>query len=135
MKFKVVMENLEVKLSKGVYSLLKDYLKSNSNAMPEFNKQKLAAELEKAEVLTEKTLPEGFVSVNTKLKIEEEQSGKELEFILVEPKKAKQKLNKLSILSPIGVALAGYKSGDKVSWEMPDGIRNYFIKEVTPVVN
>ena len=129
------MENLELKLSKGVYSLLKDYLKSNSNTMLDFNKQKLTSELEKAEVLTEKLLPIEFVSINTKLKVKEEQSGDELEFILVEPKKAKQKLNKLSILSPIGVALAGYKTGDKVSWEMPDGIRNYYIKEVTPVVN
>ncbi|WP_353134359.1 GreA/GreB family elongation factor [Pseudopedobacter sp.] len=127
------MESLELKLSKGVYSLLKDYLKSNSNTMPDFNKQKLISELEKAEVLTEKALPTEFVSVNTKLKIREEDSGKELEFILVEPKKAKQKLNKLSILSPIGVALAGYKTGDIVSWEMPDGLRNYHIKEVTPV--
>lgn len=129
------MQNLELKMSKGVYSLLKDYLKSNSNSMPDYNREKLISELEKAEVLTEKTLPDGFVSVNTKLKVEDEQSGKELEFMLVEPKKAKQKLNKLSILSPIGVALAGYKSGDKVSWEMPDGIRNYVIKEVVPVVN
>jgi len=127
------MENVELKLSKGVYSLLKDYLKSNSNTMPDFNKQKLMFELEKAEVLTEKSLPTEFVSVNTKLKVKEEQSGKELEFILVEPKKAKQKLNKLSILSPIGVALAGYKKGDVVSWEMPDGLRNYHIKEVIPV--
>jgi len=127
------MENLELKLSKGVYSLLKDYLKSNSNTMPDFNKQKLMSELEKAEVLAEKLLPTEFVSINTKLKVKEEQSGEELEFILVEPKRAKQKLNKLSILSPIGVALAGYKTGDKVSWEMPDGIRNYYIKEVTSV--
>lgn len=124
------MENQELKLSKGVYSLLKGYLKSNSNTMPDFNKNKLAKELETAEVLTEKLIPEGFVTVNTKLKVEEENTGKELEFSLVEPSKAKQKLNKISILSPIGVALAGYKVGDKVEWEMPDGMKHYKIKEV-----
>ncbi|MFD1631517.1 GreA/GreB family elongation factor [Pseudopedobacter beijingensis] len=125
------MENVELKLSKGVYSMLKDYLKSNVNKMSDFNKQKLTNELGVAEVLTEKSIPEGFVSVNTKLKVVEEESGKELEFTLVEPKKAKQSINKISVLSPIGVALLGYKVGDKVSWEMPDGIRNYAIKEAS----
>lgn len=127
------MENSKLILSKGVYSLLKGYLKSNSNVMPEHNRIKLSEELEKAEVVTEKLVPEDVVSLNRKIKVAEEESGKELEFTLVEPTKAKQKLNKISILSPIGVALAGYKTGDKIDWEMPDGLKKYEIKEVSSI--
>ncbi|MBY0543344.1 MAG: GreA/GreB family elongation factor, partial [Sphingobacteriaceae bacterium] len=39
--------------------------------------------------------------------------------------------HKVSIFAPISIALLGYQTGDLIEWEMPDGIKEFKILEVT----
>jgi len=123
------MQTPQLNLSKGVFVLLKEYLRTN-NKLSEFNKKRLSEELKYANVVVRKEVPEEAVDLDTWVKITDMESKQELEFSLVHPTKAKVSKNKLSVLSPIGVALLGYNVGDQVEWEMPEGLKMYKIEEV-----
>lgn len=126
------MENIQLSLSKGVFDLLKEHLKIN-NKLSNFNKTKLSEELKTAKVLPAKSLPEDVVAINTLVEITDLETQVDLNFALVSPNEAKIKLNKLSVLSPIGVALMGYSQGHEVQWEMPEGLKTFKINKVSPL--
>ena len=45
----------------------------------------------------------------------------EFEISLVYPWEADPKKEKISVLSPVGTAILGYKEGDCIQWEIPSG--------------
>ena len=126
------MQVNEIVLSKGVYQMIKNHLKQDKK-LTDFNKQKLISELKSAKILPSKSFPDKVVAINTSIKVKEVESNQEFQFSLVAPQDAKIKNNKLSVLSPIGLALVGYNVGDEVQWEMPDGLKKYVIQDVSLV--
>ncbi|MGV8878386.1 MAG: GreA/GreB family elongation factor [Sphingobacteriaceae bacterium] len=126
------MESIQINLSKGIYDLLKNHLRVN-NKLPVFNKTKLENELKFARLSPAKSLPADVVTVNTHVQIKDLETEQELAFGLVAPGEAKISLHKLSVLSPIGVALLGYAIGHEVQWEMPEGLKTYRIEKVSPL--
>lgn len=120
----------QISLSKGIYNLVKDHLKQK-NKLSDFNKQKLEMELQSAIILSGKEIPEDVVAINSSVKIKDIDTDQEFVFDLVGPSDAKVKNNKLSVLSPIGLALVGYNVGQEVHWEMPDGFKRYRIENVS----
>ncbi|WP_276360754.1 GreA/GreB family elongation factor [Daejeonella sp. H1SJ63] len=123
------MKLAQLILLKSDFELLKTHLKL-STTLSEFNKKKLSIELKTARVLKPEDMPDDVVSENSKVQIEDIQSGQVYIFDLVAPKHADMKQNKLSLLSPIGVALLGYRPGVEVDWEMPVGLRTFRIVSV-----
>jgi len=126
------METTQISLSKGVYGLLKDHIRSNNKLLPR-NKTQLEQELKHAKILPAKTIPEQVVGINTNVQIRDVETAEELNFELVAPAEAKIKNNKISILSAIGLALVGYETGDEVTWEFPEGLKTYKIEKVMAV--
>ena len=126
------METSQISLSKGVYGLLKDHLKSN-NKLSEYNRSKLENELKHANILPAKSIPENVVGINTKVQVMDIETSEIWSFGLVAPSEARIKNNKVSIFSAIGLALLGYEAGKEVSWEMPEGMKTYKIEEVTGI--
>ena len=124
------MELNEIKLSKGVYHLIKNHLKQDQK-LSEFNKKKLISELKSAKVLPSKSIPENVVAINTRVAIRDMDTDQVFSFQLVAPDEAKIKNNRLSVLSPIGLAAIGYNVGEQVEWEMPDGVKRYVIENVS----
>ena len=116
-------------LTTGIYDLLKDQLRLRK--LSPFNEEKLKLELRSATQVLRKDLPEDTVTVDKAVKIKHLETGIESSYKLVAPAKAKNKHNTISILSPIGVAMLGYSAGDELSWEMPDGVQEYKIMEVS----
>jgi regulator of nucleoside diphosphate kinase len=49
---------------------------------------------------------------------------------IVLPQKADIKQKKVSVLAPIGTALIGFRKGQKVSWEVPAGKKDFMIMDV-----
>ncbi len=123
------MKLAQLILSKSDYELLKTHLKL-STTLSEFNKKKLSIELKTARVLKSEEMPDDVVSENSKVRIEDIESGQAYTFELVAPKQADMKQSRLSVLSPIGVALLGYRPGIEVDWEMPGGLRTFKIVSV-----
>lgn len=122
------METKSLSLSKSDFKLLKEHLeKSNMSA---YNKEKLQAELKAATIYSEDQLPSDVVCLKSEARIANVKTGKEFTFKLVMPEEANIKVQKVSVFAPIGIALFGYRTGDSINWEMPDGIQEFKILEV-----
>jgi len=116
-------------LSTGIFDLLKDHIRRRK--LSTYNQEKLVQELRNARQILNKDIPADVVTVNTKVRVKELETGEEFTYMIVPPAKAKNKNNTISILSPIGVAMVGYSQGSELSWEMPGGIKAYRIEEVS----
>ena len=125
------MNTTKIKLSKGVYHLIKNHLKSDQK-LSDFNKNKLVTELKSAQVLPAKSIPKHIVSIDTRVQIRDIDTEEEFTFMVVAPEGAKIKNNRLSVLSPIGLAVIGYPVGEEVHWEMFGGLKRYLIEQVSP---
>lgn len=122
------METKSLSLSKNDFKLLKEHLeKSNMSA---YNKEKLQAELKAATIYSEEELPDDVVCLKSEARIANINTGKEFTFKLVMPEEANIKVQKVSVFAPIGIALFGYRTGDSINWEMPDGIQEFKILAV-----
>lgn len=122
------METKSLSLSKSDFKLLKEHLeKSNMSA---YNKEKLQDELKAATIYPEEELPLDVVCLKSEARIANVKTGKEFTFKLVMPDEANIKVQKVSVFAPIGIALFGYRTGDSINWEMPDGIQEFKILEV-----
>ena len=127
------MKNAQLLLTRGDFELLENHLKLSTN-LSEFNRKKLSIELKLARVLKTDDLPLDVVSENSKVIIEDIESGRNFEFVLVSPREADISSNKLSVLAPIGVALLGYRPGVEVDWEMPNGLKTFRIVSVERMI-
>lgn len=123
------MTNNSIVISTGLFDLLKDHIRRRK--LSKYNQEKLELELRNATQILNKDIPENVVTVNTKVRVQELETGDEETYTLVAPSKARNKHNTLSILSPIGVAIIGYAEGAEVCWEMEAGVKNYRIAQVT----
>jgi regulator of nucleoside diphosphate kinase len=96
------------------------------NVSAQGNKQEmtLSYEIERAKILKEDKMPEGVVRLNSKVRVQDLDSKRELEFTIVLPQFADVKSNKISVLTPMGSALIGLSVGNEIAWKMPAGIRN-----------
>ena len=75
-------------------------------------------------------MPGDVVRLNSHVTIRDEKENKLIEITVVTPEKADIKLRKISVLSPIGTALIGYRKGDRVMWKVPAGKKTFTILEV-----
>jgi regulator of nucleoside diphosphate kinase len=101
------------------------------NKLSDFNKKKLEMEIKSAMIMPGKEIPEDVVSINTNVHVRDIETDDEFVFDLVAPGEAKSKKNKLSALSDIALALIGYRVGEEVHWEMPDGFKRLRIENVS----
>ena len=110
-----------------LYSIINNH----RSASPKLKAQieRLEAELEKAVVVEPKNIPADVVTMNTKLRLRDEQSGEERILSLVFPSDADLEKNRISVLAPIGTALLGYRVGDIIDWEVPSGTKTFRIIE------
>jgi regulator of nucleoside diphosphate kinase len=92
--------------------------------------QKLSEELDRAHLLSSKDIPEDVVTMNSRVRIKDLNSGEEMTLTLVFPAEANFDQGRVSIMAPIGTALIGCRAGDTVEWEVPSGTRKFKIEAV-----
>lgn len=90
------------------------------------------AELNRATVLPRQVLPPGVVTVNSRVRFKDVESGDVEAYIITWPDRADGGVERISVLAPIGTALLGYRQGDEISWPTPGGTRRLQILEVEP---
>jgi regulator of nucleoside diphosphate kinase len=125
------METKTLSLSKSDLKLLKEHL-DKSNMSP-YNKEKLRQEIKEATIYADQELPADVVCLKSEARIANTKTGKEFTFRIVMPEEANIKLQKVSVFAPISIALFGYRTGDIINWEMPDGIQEFKILEVKKI--
>ncbi|SFH03459.1 GreA/GreB family elongation factor [Pedobacter insulae] len=122
------MNTKAIQLSKSDYKFLSEHFEKA--IMSDYNKSRLRTEIKTAVIYEDHQLPIDVVSLNKEATIISTADGKELNFKIVKPSEANMTEKKVSIFAPISIALLGYKTGDLINWEMPDGIKEFKIVEV-----
>ena len=94
------------------------------------NLARLEAELERAEIVAPEEIPADVVTMNSRVRTRDLDTGQEMVFSLVYPRDADIKSQKISILAPIGTGVLGYRVGDTIEWPVPSGTRRLIVEEV-----
>ncbi len=120
-------------LRKEDYEIIMGYLKKGigRSTFTKQNAEELEAELLKAKLVSDEELPGDVVRLNSFVTIRDEQAKKTMEVKVVTPEKADIKQKMISVLSPVGTALIGFRKGQQVSWRVPAGEKTFSILEVT----
>jgi regulator of nucleoside diphosphate kinase len=115
------------------YEVMSSYIKGRSGTgrYDNENATKLLLELNRATVVDKNVFPKKVVRINSRVLVKEEIGGKMYDLTVVTPEKADIKSRKVSFLAPIGMALIGFKEGDKVKWEVPSGEKVFTIVNVS----
>lgn len=92
--------------------------------------ERLQAEIERAEVVAPKDIPEDVITMNSTVCLEDLDTKEEEIYTLVFPEDADISKGKISILAPIGTAMLGYEVGDSFEWEVPAGKRRLRVKKI-----
>lgn len=96
----------------------RDYLESLQN------------ELDRAHVVEPTSIPNDVVTMNSRVRLRDMETGEEDSYTLVFPSDADIAKSRISILAPIGTAILGYRVGDTVEWLVPAGRRQVRIMEI-----
>lgn len=119
-------------LSKEDHNLIMNHIKfgqSHSQLTPK-DTEALEAELKKATLVDKEALPQDVVCLNSTVMVKDELASKVMELTLVTPERADIRQRKISIFSPVAVALIGFRKGMEVAWKVPAGMKKLRILEV-----
>ena len=119
-------------LSKEDHDLIIFYLRNSNwrNPADRQSADKLEAELKRARIVSKSTLHRDIVQLNSLVKVRDLEANRLMELMIVTPDKSNLKEMKISVLSPIGTALIGYRLGEYVKWKVPAGERLFLIEDV-----
>jgi regulator of nucleoside diphosphate kinase len=121
-----------VVLLKNDFEILNGYVKNlqGMQVNEKENYSKLSQELKKAQVVDEHDFPADVVRLDSTVVIKDLKTKRDMAITIVLPQKADIKQRKVSVLAPIGTALIGFRKGQKVSWEVPAGQKDFMIMDV-----
>lgn len=89
----------------------------------------LDRELDRARAVRPQDVPPDVITMNSKLRMTDLATGQQRIVTLVYPDQANDQ-ERVSILSPLGTALLGYRVGDEIRWETPAGSLHLRIEEL-----
>ena len=117
---------------KDDYNLLVTYLNNRTGrtTFDRRNAEDLFAELKKAKLVSRDEFPSDVVRLNSTVRIKPADKDQVMELMIVLPDKADIKERKISIMSPVGTALIGFRQGENVKWQVPSGKKTFTILEV-----
>ena len=91
---------------------------------------RLEEELEYAEVVAPEDIPPDVVTMRSKVKLLDLDTGEKSVYSIVFPSEANFDEGKISILAPLATALLGYKRGSTVEFAAPSRLRRLKIEEI-----
>ena len=92
----------------------------------------LDEELSRADIVNPQDLPQDAVAMNSVVTFRDLEAKTDNTVTLVFPAEANIAEKKISVLSPVGVALLGLRIGNRIQWPMPNGKHRHFeILDVT----
>lgn len=106
------------------------YYASLRTKTPEILEQ-FFGELMDAQFIDQSQTPEHVITMNSRVLLKEIKLGKHIELGISYPHESNDLERKVSVFSPIGIALFGRLVGDEVSWKIQGRSGEFEILEVT----
>ncbi len=113
------------------YFLMSNFISYNPSKLSEYTFSRLSKELKEAKIVAEDKTPRGVIRLYSEVDLLENTLHKRLKVKFVLPSEADARQQKISIFSPLGMALIGYQEGDEVAWELHGVVRRYQVLKVT----
>ncbi|APG24532.1 nucleoside diphosphate kinase regulator [Syntrophotalea acetylenica] len=90
----------------------------------------LEEELDKCKIVDQREVPSNVVTLNSRIRFRDLDTGQETITTLVFPNKANFSEGRISVTSQIGTALLGYTVGDVIEWKVRAGNKTIRIEEI-----
>lgn len=100
-------------------------------AMNEKRIGELETTLVGARLIDDTNMPKDEALLGATVKVKDNSSGEEFDYMLVAEEESDFELNKISSSSPVGKALLGHKVGDVVEVQVPAGVLEYEIIKIS----
>lgn len=117
-------------LTKSDYNTIKELIVNTPSPLITKEISLLAKEIELAKKVPDTKIEPQVIRLNSYFEVQDVASGKLLNFQLTLPKVANLTEKKLSVLSPLGVALIGFQEGMEIEWDLPGGLKKFKIVSV-----
>lgn len=121
------MQKNPVVITEEDYRLIKPFV----DRMPDAGEMTLAYEINRAVVVKKDAFPPHTVKLNSKVSVLDLDSNRLMEFRIVMPESADMRQDKISVLTPMGTALIGFRKGEEVRWKVPAGWKMFRILDVS----
>jgi regulator of nucleoside diphosphate kinase len=109
-----------ITLTASDHEYLSGLARAAMRSMPEAAAN-LADELDRAQVLAKGRRPTDVVSMGYEVEFRDESNGRVQKVTLVDPSEADIEQGKVSVLTPVGTALIGLRTGASITWETRSG--------------
>lgn len=90
----------------------------------------LQSELESANVVSPADIPPDVITMNSKARLRDLDTGEQVTYTLVFPDKANADDGRISVVAPVGTAMLGHRAGDEFEWEVPAGSVRFRVERV-----
>jgi regulator of nucleoside diphosphate kinase len=90
----------------------------------------LQAELDNARIVTPAEMPPDVITMNSKARVRDLETGEEVTYTLVFPDQANIDQGRISVLAPVGTAMLGHRVGDEFEWIVPAGAVRLRVEEL-----
>ena len=117
------------------YNILRKLVKNAKDSTNIREIALLTQELDRAIVNKGSVLDESIIRMNSHVTVEDITTKQQMNIQIVMPSQSNIKDGKVSILAPLSVAIIGFKENDEVEWQLPAGIKNLKIINVTNTAN
>ena len=91
---------------------------------------RLEEELERAETVAPEEVPADVITMRSKVRLRDLDTGEQMVYTLVFPSEANLDEGKISVLAPVGTAMLGYRVGSQIEWDVPSGRRRLKVEEL-----
>ena len=113
---------------KRLIALVEDYRRGGRQ---DPNLDLLDEEIHRALVMdAERRLASDVVTLDSRVVVADLDSGEERTFTVVMPDQAKDDEGRVSVLSPQAMAVLGYRIGQEIVWDAPDGRHRLMVRRV-----
>ncbi|MDY3988082.1 MAG: transcription elongation factor GreA [Massilioclostridium sp.] len=127
-----VAAKIKVALSFGDLSENSEYDEAkNEQAMVEARIAQVEAMLKNVHVLDDSDLPTDIVSIGSKVLLKDIEFDEDVEYYIVGSTESDPSEGKISDESPVGKALLGHRVGDRVEVEVPSGMIEFEVLEIS----
>ena len=125
---KTVMDTRVIYITEADMKRLRPLIEGMKNSRDDL--RGLQAELEHARLVTPAGVPPDVVTMNSKARLRDLDTGEEMIFTLAFPGNASIEHDRISVVAPIGTAMLGHRVGDEFEWEVPAGSVRLRVEEM-----
>jgi regulator of nucleoside diphosphate kinase len=117
----------EVVITESDFNLLKPYANKKTESTGEMS---LANELSRAVIVKEEEFPADRVRLNSTVSLLDLDTNRTMKLTIVMPQHADMRQHKISIHTPMGAALIGFRKTESIAWKVPAGLKRFQILDV-----